>query len=602
MPTPFQRARQEGSSGLGAAIAIVSVCSAVLLPLLIVDLGLIVQLLVSRGGDEVPHDLVLGPWVSGRIVEWPLFGRYELSLVTLVGAGALLALLTAAALALLETLTQRQTMGVISSLRERIHNQAYRLGTHDLLGTSRSRPEELFTDSAERLRSGLVNWWRTVPRSWIRLACLTILALAVNFWLTLLAVVLTASIARLIRWVRGSTAASAERAHRAKQGTLYKLNRNLGLAPLTTGYGLEVPPGERFESLLGELQQEELRAHTAQSLNRPVLLLTILLAVGFLLVVVGLRDDVTVSGTVVLGAALICAYFPAARLLRLKKVVESAHAAADEIYTYLDRESVIAEVSGAQPLERLQRDIKLDQITLADRLGQRLLDEVSLRIAAGERVAVLASDPETPIALAGLFVRFYDPAAGRILFDGQDICRATLDTVRGQALLVSGDGALFPGTVADNIACGDSGFTKLQIADAARRAQAHDFVQRLPQAYDTPVDGEPTPLTTDQRFRIGLARALLRDPSVLVIEEPPGLVDEPTMHQIERAVDQASKGRTVVLLPSMMLTLRSSDRVFLFHEGRLDATGSHQELVQNNELYRHVNYVRFNQFRHKVKW
>jgi ATP-binding cassette subfamily B protein len=591
----FKRAREYGQSpGIGRSVLLISICSGLLLPALILDLGLIVQLLVSRGSNEAPNDWVLGPWVSGQITPWPLFANYELCLLTLVGFGCAVAILQAIVLRLLESLIHKQALDVTTRLRREIHAQVFRLGTQDLLGTADTRPEGLFTDKMEQLRGGLVAWRRTVPSSWVALASLIVLAVAVNSWLAMLAVVLSASLARLHRGLRSWSDAGARESKEKSRKVANKLRENLRLASVSVGYGLAEPPGERFETILQELGESEFRANTSKTRMDPAVLLTILLACGFLLLVVGLRDDVTIAGTVVLGAALNCAYFPAVRLQRLRRELSEAERAAAIIFQYLDRDSGLTEIPAAQALDRVQRDIKLDHITLADRNGRRLLDEVSLRIPAGERIAVLASDPETPIAFAGLFVRFYDPAAGRILYDDHDICRATLDTVRGQALLVSANGPLFPETVADNIACGDSRFTTLQIADAAKQASAYDFIQALPDGFSTLLGSDGLKLSTDRHFRIALSRAVLREPSLLVIEEPAGHFSESTMHQLEAAVEQASAGRTVVLLPSMILSLRTTDRVFLFHEGRLEAEGTHAELVQNNELYRI--------FRNKVKW
>ncbi len=603
MPRPaFDRACRLKSTAMGWLILLLSVCSAVLLPLMILDLGLIVQLLVTRESNQLAHDWVLGPWVSGRIAAWPWFGSYELCLLALVACGGAFAILRAVLQILLEGTTHRHALRVATRLRQEIRGQAFRLGTHDLLGTANARPEGLITSTMDQLRRGLVSWWRTIPSSWVELGVLVLLAVAVNFWLTLLAVVLAVVIASSHNITRSRCEATADYWKQRQLLLAERLGQNLATVATSVGYGLAELPGARFEQLLEQMKRTELRVNTSKVVVKPGLLLTILLAVGFLLLVVGLRDDATIAGTVVLGAALIAAYFPAARLYRLSQELNDADRAASAIFQYLDRETGLAELPQAKPIERVRRQITLDAVTLGDRHGGRLLDEVSLCIPAGERVAVLASDPETPRALAGLFVRFYDPAAGRVLYDNQDICHARLDTIRGQALLVSGSEPLFPGTILENITCGDSGFTTLQITDAAKQAEAYDFIQQLPAGFSSVLGEDGVSLSGDQSFRISLARALLREPSLLVIEEPASQLEEPVMHQLERAIEQASRGRTVVLLPAMILTLRSADRVFLLHEGRLEAEGTHAELVQSNELYRHINYLRFNILRNQVKW
>jgi ABC-type multidrug transport system fused ATPase/permease subunit len=217
-------------------------------------------------------------------------------------------------------------------------------------------------------------------------------------------------------------------------------------------------------------------------------------------------------------------------------------------------------------------------------------------------VAIMASDPHTPLAVAGLFLRFYDPAAGRILFDDEDISKATLDTVRGQVALVSADGPLFPGTIAENIACGDdSGFTRLQIDDAVRQAHANELIGKMTNGLETPVGNRTTEMPEHAGFHIGLARALLREPSLLVLQEPGDGLSLEAAQQLDAALKHGAQNRTLIVLPSRLASIRSADLILLFHEGRLEAQGGHSELLQTSELYRHLNYVRFNPYRHSCR-
>jgi ABC-type multidrug transport system fused ATPase/permease subunit len=216
-----------------------------------------------------------------------------------------------------------------------------------------------------------------------------------------------------------------------------------------------------------------------------------------------------------------------------------------------------------------------------------------MTIPAGQKVAVVASHPDAAVALAGLLVRLYDPAAGQILFDEQDIRTLTLRAVRATALLVPEDGMLFDGSVAENIACGDSRYSTLQVIDAAKLARAHKFITELPDGMNTTLGRAGQRLDFGQAFRIGLARALLRDPSFLVLLEPRLPSGGSQTTQLDESLRLAADGRTTLVIPSRMETLQHVAHVYVIHDGQLMAEGSHADLLDSCELYRHLMYVRF---------
>ena len=163
-------------------------------------------------------------------------------------------------------------------------------------------------------------------------------------------------------------------------------------------------------------------------------------------------------------------------------------------------------------------------------------------------------------------------------------------------LTVAGDGDCFPGTVLENICCGRSEQGLSRATEAAKAVHAHHFITKLPRGYETRIDDEETRLDIGQRFRIGLARALMRDPAFLVIEEPAEPLDDDTKSLLGDTYDRIVLGRTVLFLPTRLSTVRRADRVVVLHDGQVAETGRHEELVQSSELYRHWEYTRFNAF------
>jgi ATP-binding cassette subfamily B protein len=195
-----------------------------------------------------------------------------------------------------------------------------------------------------------------------------------------------------------------------------------------------------------------------------------------------------------------------------------------------------------------------------------------------------------------LIPRFLDPAEGQVLIDGQDIRLVTLESLRTQVALVLQSELVFSDTVAGNIGCGDPSYGLPHIVDAAKIAHAHNFIQRLPQGYDTAIGDQGETLTTGQQFRIALARAILRDPTVVVIEEPPTHLDEDTKNLLDDTLMRFCPGRTVIFLPHRLSTIRTCDSIVILHDGKIATTGNHHDLTISSELYRHLQYTEFNVF------
>lgn len=581
-------------------VAFLSLFAACFVPLQLIAVGQVVHLMVVRH-TRVP---VAEGWFA-QLTPWlnelsPLFARPDTAITILVGLAVGLVIVQALIWRLLEGASTRVARQVGFQIRGALHEQAYRLGASELLGVSRTRPEILFTEKT----AAVVHWLQQQQRiglwSLLVLILLVGLSLAVNFWLTVLVLLLALMIGRLYQYLRRRAdeqkGLGEEQAHDSET----RLLQSLRLAPLTAGYAPHGLPSETFGPELVEYQMGLERATRSRWLVGWWMRSAVLVCIGFVLFIIGLSQETTLSGVVLSTACLVTAWTPLKALWRLQQVRPDATQAISEILTYLDRGPAVVQLEQPQRLERLQQQLRLDHVTLADRSGKRLLDEVSLTIPAGQFAALVSSAPATPLALAGLFVRFYDPASGRILFDDVDIRRASLDSVRGQAMLVAADSYLFPGSLLDNLTCGETRFTKLQIQEALFQARALEFVDRLPGGLSTRVGRRERSLAPFDAFRVALARALLRRPALLLVEEPPADCDETLGLLIDEALQAAGENCTLLVLPTRLATLRSAQHLYLFHQGLLHGDGPHADLLQNNELYRHLIYMRFNPLRGKV--
>jgi ABC-type multidrug transport system fused ATPase/permease subunit len=619
-------------------LQVTGIVSALIIPLMLVLLGMIAELMASRGHLELPasHAARIADWAGDpdrqedgnakyddkgllpvvyRYRDTPLLGtllvgRYESSawmrsngrcLWVLLILGGLLATLESVLLWFFYFNAQRAAFDVGIRLRGAVHDQAFRLGVSDLLGDPVTQAEKLITEQVPLVERALNRRWRTVPRSFVVLVTSLLLALLSNVWLALVTLLIGVFIWLLYSFLKKRTETHLRQYDEHAASELIRLCLQLRRVPLAAGFQLARVPGEPREDVLRRFRQHVEQGSTHRAMVGPALFFCVMMGAGLVLLLVGVNifrvpPGMTVGTTVLLGASLVVAFFPARRLQRLWETAPKAEQAAAAVFAYLDREPSVVEVPGSGPLGRLSDKVQLDCVTLADRHGRKLLNNVSLTIPARAETAIVASDASVPIALAGLLARFYDPAAGRVLYDGHDVRTVTLRTLRQQATVVAGNGQLFDGTVSENISCGEERYTQLQIIDAAKLARAYNFVKELPQGFATVLGPKAHRLDAGQAYRIALARVALRDPSLIVLQEPREPLDQDSAAHIDDALRRLGQGRTVVLLPTRLETLRSADRVILLHEGKVVAESTHQEMLKSNELYRHLIYVRFNPY------
>ena len=251
---------------------------------------------------------------------------------------------------------------------------------------------------------------------------------------------------------------------------------------------------------------------------------------------------------------------------------------------------------GAEFLPPLAKQIEFDNVSLRDpSTGRLLLEEVSLTIPAGQRIGLVGTEDLEKHALVYLIPRLLDPSSGEIRIDQHNLRWVTLDSLRAQIAIVMVHNLVFHDTVKNNIGCGDTAFTLPQIIEAAKMAHAHHFIQKLPQGYETPIGELGHSLSLSEQYRIALARAILRDPALLIIEEPQTDLDDDSKDLLDDTLARLLPGRTAIFLPHRISTLRSCNTVHLVNKGRIVASGTHKELVSGHKLYRHLHYLEYSQ-------
>ena len=285
--------------------------------------------------------------------------------------------------------------------------------------------------------------------------------------------------------------------------------------------------------------------------------------------------------------ALFMLYEPVKRLSRVNNVIQQGIAAAERVFEVMDTLPEVEEKPGAPALPPIRREIEIDHVDFRySNDGEYILKDISLRVPAGTLVAIVGSSGAGKTTLVDLLPRFYDPRNGAIRIDGTDIREVTLSSLRAQIGVVSQHTILFNDTVRANIAYGLPGAPLSKIEESARRANAHGFVSRLRDGYDTVVGEQGLKLSGGERQRLAIARALLKDAPILILDEATSALDSESESVVQDALDALMRGRTTFVIAHRLSTVRNADLILVVEDGRIVERGTHDELLTGETRYR----------------
>jgi ATP-binding cassette subfamily B protein len=301
-------------------------------------------------------------------------------------------------------------------------------------------------------------------------------------------------------------------------------------------------------------------------------------------------DDVPPGAFFAFITALLMAYDPARRLARMQVQIDRAVVNARMLYDLLDMQPLQRERSNAPDLVVTNATIELRGVVFAYSDGAPILRGIDLIAEGGQTTALVGPSGAGKSTIISLIPRFYDPAEGQILIDGQDIATVTKASLRHALAYVTQQPYLFEGTIRDNIRYGRPEATDAEVEEAARLAHAHDFIMAQPLGYDTPVGENGMTLSGGQRQRLSIARALVRNAPILLLDEATSALDNESEAAVQRALDTAMQGRTVVVIAHRLSTVVNADKIIVMHEGRSVEEGTHEDLAQRKDgLYARLN-------------
>ncbi len=301
-----------------------------------------------------------------------------------------------------------------------------------------------------------------------------------------------------------------------------------------------------------------------------------------------LQGQLTTGDMVIFFAYVTNLYSPMKALARLSYVTSKASVSAERIADIMSVRSEVTNHQGAREVSQLKGEIEFRDVSFEYQSGQPVLYRINLRVAPGEKVAIVGATGAGKSTLISLVPRLYDPSSGTVSIDGEDIRNYSVQSLRAQISLVLQDSLLFSGTIRENIAFGRPDASDKEIVAAAVLANAAEFIDALPDGYETLVAEGGTTLSGGQKQRIAIARAILRGSPILILDEPTSGLDAASERTVIDALERAARGRTTLLIAHRLTTVRLADRIIVLDKGRIVEEGPHQELLSRRGKYAHL--------------
>ena len=489
-------------------------------------------------------------------------------------------------------LSQALSENIAFDLRNDIFTKIQRLSFsyHD-----RNRTGQLMiraTDDVERLRVFIGQGLLMALQALLLLGGTLIILMATNVRLTLV-VLPVLPIALVIFMIFGSVAQPLFVEVQKRLGRVNTtLQENLAGLKVVKAFTSESREKARFDESIESLRQQRTKVSRIFSFLFPFIFLIANLGQAAVLYFGGRQ---ILEGTLTLGEwqkfslYLVYVFLPMGQLGFIISLMAQAGASADRIFEILDAHNEVENKPGAVELSQVVGRVEFDHVTFRYFAGSEpVLSAISFSAEPGQTVALLGGTGSGKSSIINLIPRFYDVSDGRVLIDGHDVRDLTLESLRQHIGIVLQETVLFSGTIRENIAFGRPDAGDDDIMAAARAAAAHDFVTEFPQGYDTPVGERGATLSGGQKQRIAIARALLLDPHILILDDSTSSVDLNTEYEIQKALDRLMEGRTSFVIAQRISTVLNADLILVLDKGQIVARGTHEELMENSEVYAEI--------------
>jgi ATP-binding cassette subfamily B protein len=531
------------------------------------------------------------PWLTGRAIDQvrsgDRAGLRDLA-IAVAAAGVLRLALTVAR----RLIAGRVSLGVELDLRRRMYSHLQSL---ELAFFDRQQTGQLMSRATVDLQS--VRFFLGYGLVFMLQSALTIVLAAAAMFavqpklaaISLIPVPFVVLIAQ--RYGRHSRPAIQEVQQRIAELTA-EVEENISGVRVVKSFAREDRQLDRFRHQVGRVFDQAMVSTRLQAYYNPLIGFLPQVGLAAILFFGGrqvINGSLTIGGFTAFYTYLLMLLSPMRTLGISLGMAQRATASGARVFQILDRAPELVDAPGAQPLPDGSGRVELRDVTVRyDGASQPALEDVSLVVEAGSTVALVGATGSGKTTLVQLVPRLYDPAAGRVLVDGADVRDVQVASLRAQVAVVDDAPFLFSASVRENIAYARADATDEEIEAAARRAQAHDFIARLPEGYDTRVGERGLTLSGGQRQRVAIARAFLADPRILILDDATSSVDASTEQEIKDALREVMAGRTTFVIAHRLSTIALAQEIVVLEHGRIVAQGSHDELLERSGLYREI--------------
>jgi len=485
----------------------------------------------------------------------------------------------------------------ITDLRNKVFEKVLRHGSEFFEAHSTGRLMSSIMNDIEKIQVAVSHILADLLRQTFVVICLLFVVLHKDWQLALASLVVMPLIlvptARLGRRIRRTSRGAQDQAAAVNE----ILQETLSGHQVVKAFGTEVYESRRFQDASRRLLRNNLRYVRQQAVSSPVIeLFGALTIVGLLLYArTQIKTAALTAGNFTsFVIALLMMYEPLKRLTGIHNIFQQALGASQKVFEYLDHPVEMQDLPGAAKLARFERSIIYANAGFHYPGSNGFhLENIDLEVKAGEVVALVGPSGAGKSTLANLLPRFYDVTSGAVRIDGRDIRELTLCSLRAQVGLVAQDTFLFNDTVASNISYGRPEVSRGAIIQAAQSALADEFIEALPQGYETVVGERGVKLSGGQRQRIAIARALLKNAPILILDEATSHLDTESEMLVQRALANLMAGRTVIVIAHRISTIRRADKIVVMDRGRISETGTHADLVTNGGIYQRLHELQF---------